>query len=126
MNKTHELINEIISEHKYKVLEDDGDHIAIRYQFHAIYIFPNTEDEDFVTIVLSGFEELTQENFATMLMRCNKLNEQLKQVKFYISDDTVIASSEFYYREKEDLAFQIQKSLLSLVTAGVRFRKMSE
>lgn len=126
MNKTHELINEIISEHKYKVLEDDGDHIAIRYQFHAIHIFPNTEDEDFVTIVLSGFEELTQENFATMLMRCNKLNEQLKQVKFYISDDTVIASSEFYYREKEDLAFQIQKSLLSLVTAGVRFRKMSE
>ena len=126
MNKTYELINEIISEHKYKVLDDDGDHIAIRYQFHTIHIFPNPEDENFVSIVLSGFGELIQEDFATMLVRCNKLNEQLKQVKFYITNDMVIASSEFFYRKKEDLAFQIQKSLLSLMASGVRFRKMSE
>lgn len=126
MNKTHDLINEIISEHRYKMLEDDGDHIAIRYQFHVVHIFPNPEDEDFVAIVLSGFGEVSRENYSTMIVRCNKLNEQLKQVKFYITSDAVIASSEFFYKEKEDLAFQIQKSLLSLVTAGVRFKKLSE
>lgn len=126
MNKTHDLIREIISELRYKVLEDDGEHIAIRYQFHVLHIFPNPEDEDFVTIVLSGFGKVTQESYSTMIVRCNKLNEQLKQVKFYITSDAVIASSEFFYKEKEDLAFQIQKSLLSLVTAGVRFKKLSE
>lgn len=126
MNKTHELINGIISDLKYKILEEDENHVAIRYQFHTVHVFPNPKDEDFVTIVLSGFGELTQENLVPMLMCCNKLNEQLKQVKFYITDNTVIATSEFFYKEKEDLAFQIQKSLLSLMAAGARFRKMSE
>ena len=126
MNKTHDLIKEIISELRYKLLGDDEDHIVIRYQFHVVHVFPNPEDESFVTIVLPSFEEVTRENFATMMVRCNKLNEQLKQVKFYISDDTVVSSSEFFYKKKEDLAFQIQKSLMGLVSAGVKFKKLSE
>lgn len=126
MNNTHDLIMEIISELRYKVLEDDGEHIAIRYQFHVVHVFPNPEDENFVTIVLPSFEEVIRENFATMIVRCNKLNEQLKQVKFYISDDMVVSSSEFFYKEKEDLAFQIQKALMGLVSAGVKFKKLSE
>lgn len=125
MNKTHDLIKEIISELRYKVLEDDGDHIAIRYQFHIVHIFPNPEDESFVTIVLPSFEEVTLENFATIMVRCNKMNEQFKQVKFYITDDTVVSSSEFFYLKKEDLAFQINKALIGLVSVGVKFKKIT-
>ena len=126
MSKTHDLIKEIISEHKYRILDEEGEYIAVRYQFHTIHFFSNSEDENFVSIVLTCFEEVTKENYSEIIMRCNKLNEQLKQVKFYITNDVVLVSSELFYKEKEDLSFQIHKSLLSLVAAKVRFKKMND
>jgi hypothetical protein len=126
MNKSYELIKKIISEQKYKIVEDDGESFIIRYQMNAIHICPNSEDDTFVSVVLSNFAEVTEENFAEVVMRCHKLNEQMKQVKFYTVKDVIIAASEFYYMEEDDLSFQIKQALNSLIAAKVNYKKLDK
>ena len=124
MNKTYNLIKEVIQSWKYKVVEDDGEHIIIRYQMNVIHICPNEEDETFVSILLPNFDDVTDENYSEIVMRCHRLNEKLKQVKFYTINDVIIAASEFFYKEKEDLAFQMKLSLSNLVAAKVSYRSL--
>lgn len=122
MNKTYNLVKEIIQSWKYKVVEDDGEHIIIRYQMNVIHICPKEEDETFVSILLPNFDDVTNENYSEIVMRCHHLNEKLKQVKFYTINDVIIAASEFFYMEKEDLAFQIRLALNNLIAAKVSYR----
>lgn len=124
MNKTYNMVKEIIESWKYKVLEDDGEHIIIRYQMNIIHICPNEEDETFVSLLLPNFADVTEENFAEVVMRCHKLNEQMKQVKLYTINDVIIAASEFFYMEKEDLAFQMKLALSNLIAAKVSYRSL--
>ena len=93
---------------------------------NAIQICPNSEDDTFVSIVLPNFAEVTEENFAEVVMRCHKLNEQMKQVKFYTVKDVIIAASEFYYMEEDDLSFQIKLALNSLIAAKVNYKKLDK
>lgn len=122
MDKTYNLIKEIIESWKYKVLEDDGEHIVIRYQMNAIHICTNLDDETFVSVLLPNFDEVTEENFSEVVMRCHKLNEKLKQIKFYTINDVIIAASEFFYIGKEDLEFQIKQALNNLIAGKVSYR----
>ena len=122
MNKTYILIKDIVKSWKYRVLEDDGDHIIIRYQMNVIHICPNEEDETFVSMVLPNFDEVTEDNYSEVVMRCHKLNEKMKQIKYYTVNDVIIAASEFFYMEKEDLAFQMKLSLSNLIAAKVSYR----
>ena len=124
MNKTYNLVKEIIQSWKYKVLEDDGEHIIIRYQMNVIHICPNEEDETFLSILLPNFDDVTDENYSEIVMRCHRLNEKLKQVKFYTINDVIIAASEFFYMEKEDLEFQMRVALSNLGAAKVRYRSL--
>ena len=124
MNKTYNLVKEIIQSWKYKVVEDDGEHIIIRYQMNIIHICPNEEDETFVSILLPNFDDVTDENYSEIVMRCHRLNEKLKQVKFYTINDVIIAASEFFYMEKEDLAFQMRLALNNLIAAKVSYRSL--
>lgn len=124
MNKTYNLVKEIIQSWKYKVVEDDGEHIIIRYQMNVIHICPNEEDETFVSILLPNFDDVTDENYSDIVMRCHRLNEKLKQVKFYTINDVIIAASEFFYMEKEDLAFQMRLALSNLIAAKVSYRNL--
>lgn len=124
MNKTYNLVKEIIQSWKYKVVEDDGEHIIIRYQMNVIHICPNEEDETFVSILLPNFDDVTDENYSEIVMRCHRLNEKLKQVKFYTINDVIIAASEFFYMEKEDLAFQMRLALNNLIAAKVSYRSL--
>ena len=126
MNKSYELVKKIITEQKYKLVEDDGESFIIRYQLNAIHICPNSEDDTFVSVVLSNFAEVTEENFAEVVMRCHKLNEQMKQVKFYTVKDVIIAASEFYYMKEDDLSFQIKLALNSLIAAKVNYKKLDK
>ena len=59
MSKSYELIKKIISEQKYKLVEDDGESFMIRYQMNAIRICPNSEDDAFVSVILSNFAVVT-------------------------------------------------------------------
>ena len=124
MNKTYNLVKEIIQSWKYKIVEDDGEHIIIRYQMNVIHICPNEEDETFVSILLPNFDDVTDENYSEIVMRCHRLNEKLKQVKFYTINDVIIAASEFFYMEKEDLAFQMRLALNNLIAAKVSYRSL--
>lgn len=126
MSVSYELIKKIISEQKYKLVEDDGESFVIRYQMNAIRICPNSEDDTFVSVVLSNFAVVTEENFAEIVMRCHKLNEQMKQVKFYTVNDVVIAAFEFYYLEGGDLSFQIRQALDGLIAAKVNYKKLEQ
>ena len=124
MNKTYDLVTEIIQAWRDKVLEDDGEHLTIRYQMNVIHICPNEEDETFVSVLLPNFDNVTDGNFSEIVMRCHRLNEKLKQVKFYTVNDVIIAASEFFYMEKEDLAFQMRLALSNLVAAKVSYRNL--
>ena len=123
MNKNYELIKKIIEDGKYKVLEDDGEHITIRYQLNVLHISPSQGDDNFVSVLLPNFADVTEENFAEVVMRCHKLNEQMKQVKLYTINDVIIAASEFFYMEEDDLASQFKMSLSSVIAAKVNYRK---
>ena len=123
MNKNYELIKKIIEDVKYKVLEDDGEHITIRYQLNILHISPSQGDDNFVSVLLPNFADVTEENFAEVVMRCHKLNEQMKQVKLYTINDVIIAASEFFYMEEDDLAYQFKMSLSSVIAAKVNYRK---
>ena len=124
MNKSYNLVKEIIQSWKYKVLEDDGEHIIIRYQMNVIHICPSEEDETFVSILLPNFDDVTDENYSEVVVRCHRLNEKLKQVKFYTINDVIIAASEFFYMEKEDLEFQMRLALSNLIAAKVSYRSL--
>jgi len=65
---------------------------------------------------------VTEENFSEVVMRCHKLNEKLKQIKFYTINDVIIAASEFFYVGKEDLEFQIKQALNNLIAGKVSYR----
>ena len=66
MNKNYELIKKIIEDGKYKVLEDDGEHITIRYQLNVLHISPSQGDDNFVSVLLPNFADVTEENFAAI------------------------------------------------------------
>ena len=124
MNKNYELIQKVVKDGKYKVLEDDGEHIVIKYQLNSIHICPSSEEDRFVSILLPNFADVTEENFPDVVMRCHKLNETMKQVKLYTINDVLIAGAEFFYMEEGDLAYQVKIALNSVLAAKVNYRKI--
>lgn len=125
MNKNYEMIKKVVEDGKYKVLEDDGEHITIRYQLNSIHLCPSEDDDHFVSILLPNFADVTEENFPNVVMRCHKLNEQLKQVKLYTIKDVIIAAAEFYYQGKKDLGYQFRRGLNSVIAAKVSYHKQN-
>lgn len=126
MNKTYNLVKEIVESWKYKIMEDDGNHIIIRYQMNFIHICPNQGDDTFVSVLLPNFDDVNEDNYSEVVMRCHNLNEKLKQIKFYTIDDVIIAASEFFYMEKEDLAFQLKLALSNLIEGKVSYQNFDE
>ena len=124
MNKNYEAIKKVLEDGKYKIQEEDGEQITIRYQLKSIHIFPSSDDDQFVSVLLPNFADVTEESYADVVMRCHKLNEQMKQVKLYTINDVLIASAEFYYMEENDLAYQLKIALNSVVAAKVNYRKL--
>lgn len=126
MNKNYELLRKVVEDGKYKVLEDDGEHIIIRYQLNSIHLCPSSDGDRFVSILLPNFTEVTEDNYADVVTQCHKLNEQMKQVKLYTVNDVIIAAAEFYYQGKKDLAYQVQIGLSSVIAAKVSYNKQNK
>lgn len=124
MNKKLELIKKVLEDGNYKVVEENEEQITIRYQMNQLHIFPSSEDDQFVTVLLPNFAEVTEENFAEVVMRCHKINEQMKQVKLYTLNEIIIAAAEFYYMEEADLAYQLRIALNGVVAAKVNYRNL--
>jgi len=126
MNRNYDLLKKVVGDAKYKVLEDDGEQIIIRYQLNSIHLCPSSDDDRFVSILLPNFAKVSEENYADVVMRCHKLNEQMKQVKLYTINDVIIAAAEFYYQEKKDLAYQVKIGLSSVIAAKVSYHKQNK
>lgn len=121
MNKAIEYVKNYISKKEYEILGEDENHMTIWYQLNNVFIFFHKEVDDFVTVMMSNFDEVTEENFSEIIMRCHELNEQLMQVKFYTINNNVVVSSEFYFLEEKDLEFQFEKALEGLINAKVQY-----
>ena len=126
MNENYELLRKVVEDGNYKVLEDDGEHIIIRYQLNSIHLCPSSDDDRFVSILLPNFAEVTEDNYADVVTQCHKLNEQMKQVKLYTVNDVIIAAAEFYYQGKKDLAYQVKIGLSSVIAAKVSYNKQNK
>lgn len=124
MGIKYELIKKVVEDGKYNVLEDDGEYIIIRYQLNSIHICLNADDDHFVAILLPNFADVTEDNFTDVVMRCHKLNEQMKQVKLYTINEVIVAAAEFFYMEEADLAYQVKIAINNVIAAKVRYRKL--
>lgn len=125
MTETLKLVKEVVNDLKLKVLGEDEEHIAVRYQLDNFYFAVNHESEQFVSVILTDFDEVTDENRMQMTMACNETNQKIQVAKFYIVKHLVIASYEFFYLDKENMAFHIKESLKVLKIAKVKFIKES-
>ena len=126
MNKAIEYVKNYVSKKEYEILGEDENHMTIWSQLNNVFIFFHKEEEDFVTVMMSNFDEVTEENFSEIIMRCHDLNEQLMQVKFYTINNNVVVSSEFYFLEEKDLEFQFEKALEGLVNGKVQYLSMEQ
>ena len=124
MNKNYEAIKKVLEDGKYKIQEEDGEQITIRYQLKSIIILPSSDGDQFVSVLLPNFADVTEDSYIDVVMRCHKLNEQMKLVKLYTINDVLIASAEFYYMDENDLAYQLKIALNSVVAAKVKYRKL--
>lgn len=125
MTETLKLVKEVVNDLKLKVLGEDEEHIAVRYQLDNFYFAVNRESERFVSVILTDFDEVTDENRMQMTLACNEANQKIQVAKFYIVKHLVLASYEFFYLDKEDMAFHIKESLKVLKIAKVKFIKES-
>ena len=125
MTETLKSVKEVVNDLKLKVLGEDEEHIAVRYQLDNFYFAVNRESERFVSVILTDFDEVTDENRMQMTLACNEVNQKIQVAKFYIVKHLVLASYEFFYLDKEDLAFHINESLKVLKIAKVKFIKES-
>ena len=125
MTETLKLVKEVVNDLKLKVLGEDEEHIAVRYQLDNFYFAVNRESERFVSVILTDFDEVSDENRMQMTLACNEANQKIQVAKFYIVKHLVLASYEFFYLDKEDMAFHIKESLKVLKIAKVKFIKES-
>lgn len=125
MTETLKLVKEVVNDLKLKVLGEDEEHIAVRYQLDNFYFAVNRESERFVSVILTDFDEVSDENRMQMTSACNEANQKIQVAKFYIVKHLVLASYEFFYLDKEDMAFHIKESLKVLKIAKVKFIKES-
>lgn len=123
MTETLKLVKEVVNDLKLKVLGEDEEHIAVRYQLDNFYFAVNRESERFVSVILTDFDEVTDDNCMQMTLACNEANQKIQVVKFYIVKHLVLASYEFFYLDKEDMAFHIKESLKVLKIAKSKFKQ---
>lgn len=123
MNKTYQLIQNTIDNLGYKILDDDGETITVFYQLNILHIIPDEQDCSFVTVFTSIGEKVTPENRGEVLEKCNKLTSKVKVMKFYVFEEEVLASSEFFFRNKNEVRFQLMTALNQLAVANTIYDK---
>jgi len=117
MNEVYKLIQDIIAKQRYKVLDDDGETLTVFYRLNIHHIIPDEQDDGFVTVFTPIGENVTCENREEILEKCNKLTSKVKVIKFCIFEDEVLASSEFFFQNKNEAKFQLTTALNQLSAA---------
>lgn len=123
---TLELIKNYLVENGYKIEEMDDNSISVRYQMNIVHIFPNKEDKEFVSILLSGFEKVNDENTYTALALCMGISNTQKVTKAYIMNDSILIAYEFNFLGEDNLYFQIKTGLDAVVAAKGQYRNLKD
>lgn len=123
-NKTYKLVENIIESGNYKVIEKKDGYIAIRYKMNNVSIWTDEKDTQYLTVILSGFTEDVEDNDTEAISRCYNISSSMKVVKSYIIGGRVLLAYEFNFKEKEDLAFHLKKSLDALVSAKISYLQL--
>lgn len=117
---------EYISSLGFKLLDEGEEYIAFRYQMNVIHLWGNREEENFFMMTLSNFADVTEENIGRVKEICHKINAEKKQVKLYVLNDVILATTEIYYMAQEDFNFQMRIALKHLISAKVAYRKLDD
>ena len=117
MSDIYKLIQGTIDKLGYKVLDDDGETITVFFQLNVIHICPDEQDGGFVTVFTTLGETITQENRVEALEKCNRLNSKIKVMKYSVFEDDVLASSEFFFRNRNEVKFQLTTALNQIAMA---------
>ena len=125
---TFELAKQLITSHRYQILDEDSSsgYLAFRFQINTIHFWTNEDDEHYFTMTLPNFTEVTEENIAQVKEKCHEINKECKMVKLYVLNDVILAATELYYLAEEDFNFQMKNALKHLVIAKVMYKKLEE
>ena len=119
-----ELIKQVLDKWNFPVLAENETGLVFRYQMS--YIQGNAygnDDSDAIALNLEGvFSADNEEEMAAGIKTCNELTGDLLHVKLYINKENKLTiSSEFFYKEEEDIEYLLEMGLKSIVTAKRRF-----
>lgn len=118
MSDIYKLIQGTIDKLGYKVLDEDGETITVFFQLNVIHICPDEQDGGFVTVFTTLGETITQESRVEALEKCNRLNSKIKVMKYCVYEDEVVATSEFFFRNKTEVKFQLLSALNQIAAAS--------
>ncbi len=123
---TFQLAKDFITDQNYRLKEEDDTVITFRYQMNDFQFWVPDKGDNFFSIILSGFADMTDDNYPDVIMRCHKLNQDMKQVKLYTINDNIIIAAELYYDTKENFVFQVKLALTNLINAKIQYLKLEK
>jgi hypothetical protein len=121
MKSLYEMVKDYVTEHGYKMVLDEDGSIDFRFQLSSIHVWFYNDDEHFMMVYITGLETVNDENRDMLVRRCNHMNTNMKQVKFFLIDKALVASSEVYVMNESDFAFQLNFALKNLVSAQAQY-----
>lgn len=119
---TYKLARNYILKRRYKVVEDDEEHIEFRYQLETIHICKEQQSEGFLIMLLPILKD-DSNVYYDVYKCCNDVNAELKLAKIYIIKGWVLVASEISYLGKKDLEHQMNIGLQTMLTAKARYEK---
>ena len=125
------LICEILEEMDLQPYVEE-DYIEVKYEAKTLcidYVVDETENGTtykYVSIQLPAFYMLGDENEITeVLLTCNRINRELRQIKTYLTEDLqyVTSSFEFWFLNREDLRNSMKWALIMFSNIRPLFHK---
>jgi hypothetical protein len=88
-----------------------------------VHVLANVNDPNFILVTIPQLDEAKPDTRQELMARCYQLSSELQAVKFYMMNDVVVATAEFYYKDEADFDFLFDKSLQLLCEARGEYRK---
>lgn len=87
---TFQLLKDFVTIRNYHIKEEGESFITFHNQMNYAQFWISDKGYNFFSLIFPGFAEMTDENYPDVIMRCDKLNRDLKQVKLYTISNTII------------------------------------
>ncbi len=123
-----ELVRKLLEDRRIPIVNEEEHAFLIRYQMNYVQIGSLQENSRGIAVTLSAIFHADDEKEAFLgLKACNELNYRLMQVKLYLDDDKdLVIASEFFYKNEEDVEYQLDIALSAVLTAKKKFSAQYE